>query len=91
MTRESKMKKGNEIEQERYRITINFSKEEFEVFKEASEMLQISPGKLIKESLLSESVTNFLKVLVANKTNIYKMLETYQKGLEVEKQEKVGK
>lgn len=85
MARESKMKKGNEIEQERYRITINFSKEEFEVFKEASEMLQISPGKLIKESLLSESVTTFLKVLIANKQNIYKAIETYQKGLEVEK------
>lgn len=85
MARESKMKKGNEIEQERYRITINFSKEEFEVFKEASDMLQISPGKLIKESLLSESVTTFLKVLIANKQNIYKVIETYQKGLEVEK------
>ena len=85
MARESKMKKGNEIEQERYRITINFSKEEFEVFKEASDMLQISPGKLIKESLLSESVTTFLKVLIANKQNIYKVIETYQKGLEAEK------
>lgn len=85
MTRESKMKNGNEIEQERYRITINFSKEEFEVFKEASEMLQVSPGKLIKESLLSESVTTFLKVLIANKQNIYKVIDTYQKGLEVEK------
>jgi hypothetical protein len=85
MARESKMKKGNEIEQERYRITINFSKEEFEVFKEASDMLQISPGKLIKESLLSESVTTFLKVLIANKQNIYKVIETYQKCLEVEK------
>lgn len=85
MTRESKMKNGNETEQERYRITINFSKEEFEVFKEASEMLQVSPGKLIKESLLSESVTTFLKVLIANKQNIYKVIDTYQKGLEVEK------
>ena len=68
----TKNETGHEIEQERYRVTINFSAEEFAIFKEACELLRMSPGRLIKESLLQESVTNFLKVLIANKEKIEK-------------------
>lgn len=81
----SKMKTGCEQEQERYRVTLNFSKEEFELFRQASEVLKISPGKLIKESLLTEPVTNLLKVLLANKENIFKVVDVYNKGLEEQK------
>jgi hypothetical protein len=75
-------KTGYEEEQTRFRITLNFSKEEFEIFQEAGKVLDMSPAKLIKQSLLQESVTNFLKLLVTNADNLRQIAYTIDKGKE---------
>lgn len=77
----SKMKTGCEQEQERFRVTLNFSKEEFELIAQASDILNMSPGKLIKESLLQDAFTDLLKVLIANKENISNAMSSYEKAL----------
>lgn len=77
----SKMKTGCEVEQERFRVTLNFSKEEFDLIAQASEILNMSPGKLIKESLLQDAFTDLLKVLIANKENISNAMGAYEKAL----------